>query len=199
MSGRAPFILNWEDFVQFFDRMVSTGVVKSMKDFYWDIRPKPEFGTIEIRVCDTPLIIEIAAAIVCYIQSMSSYIMTEQLAEPEKEDDCLVYTFNRFQACRFGLEGVFIDPLTNKQRSLREEITDMLARIADHTKELQAEEAMECIREILAEGNGASWLRKIYARDLTLTTLCSNKLICGWKTKVFQEVEISPIPLITKT
>ena len=31
------------------------GVVESMKDFYWDIRPKPEYGTIEIRVCDTPL------------------------------------------------------------------------------------------------------------------------------------------------
>lgn len=164
MSGRAPFVLNWEDFEQFFDRMVSTGVVKSMKDFYWDIRPQPEFGTIEIRVCDTPLTIEIAAAIACYIQAMSSYIMTEQSAEP-KEDDYLVYTFNRFQACRFGLEGVFIDPLTNKQRSLREDITNMLTSIADHTKELQAEEAMECIREILAEGNGASWLRKTYERE----------------------------------
>ena len=89
MSGRAPFILNWEDFVQFFDRMVSTGVVKSMKDFYWDIRPKPEFGTIEIRVCDTPLTIEIAAAIVCYIQTMSCYIMAEQSNEIE-EDDYLI-------------------------------------------------------------------------------------------------------------
>ncbi len=88
--------------------------------------------------------------------------MAEQSNEIE-EDDYLVYTFNRFQACRFGLEGVFIDPLTNKQRSLREDITDMLARISDHTKELQAEEAMECIRKILADGHGASWLRKTYA------------------------------------
>ena len=43
--------------------MTRTGVVKSMKDFYWDIRPKPEYGTIEVRVFDTPLTIERAAAL----------------------------------------------------------------------------------------------------------------------------------------
>lgn len=167
LSGRAPFVLRWEDFEQFFGKMTATGVVESMKDFYWDIRPKPEFGTIEVRVCDTPLTVEIAAAIACYIQAMSRYIMVEQSGEP-REDDYLVYTFNRFQACRFGLEGVFIDPRTHEQRSLREDIADMLLRVADHAAELQAGEAMERIREILAAGNGASWLRRTYAREHNL-------------------------------
>ncbi|MGD9834184.1 MAG: YbdK family carboxylate-amine ligase, partial [Piscinibacter sp.] len=58
LSGRAPFVLRWEDFVVHFEKMARTGVVKSMKDFYWDIRPKPEYGTIEVRVLDTPLTIE---------------------------------------------------------------------------------------------------------------------------------------------
>ena len=55
LSGRAPFVLTWDEFGEYFEKMTSTGVVQSMKDFYWDIRPKPEFGTIELRVCDTPL------------------------------------------------------------------------------------------------------------------------------------------------
>jgi carboxylate-amine ligase len=42
--------------------MAGTGIVKSMKDFYWDLRPKPEYGTIELRVCDTPLSVDRAAA-----------------------------------------------------------------------------------------------------------------------------------------
>jgi len=167
LSGRAPFVLRWNDFEQFFDKMTGTGVVESMKDFYWDIRPKPEFGTIEVRVCDTPLTVEIAAAIACYIQAMSRYIMVEQRVAPE-EDDYLVYTFNRFQACRFGLEGVFIDPRTHAQRSVREDIADMLTRIADHATELRAQEAMERLREILAAGNGTSWLRQTYAREHNL-------------------------------
>lgn len=167
LSGRAPFVLSWDDFERFFNKMTTTGVVESMKDFYWDIRPKPEFGTIEIRVCDTPLTVEIAAAIACYIQAMSRYIMVEQRAAPA-EDDYLVYTFNRFQACRFGLEGVFIDPCTHEQRSIREDITDMLTRIGGHATELRAADAMERIREILAAGNGTSWLRQAYAREHNL-------------------------------
>ena len=94
--------------------MTSTGVVQSMKDFYWDIRPKPEFGTIELRVCDTPLTVEKAAALACYLQCLCRYLREERPFEPA-EDDYLVYTFNRFQACRFGLDGEIVDPKT-KQR-----------------------------------------------------------------------------------
>jgi len=55
LSGRAPFVLSWDGFAHgYFTRMESTGVVKSMKDFYWDIRPKPKYGTIQLRVCDSP-------------------------------------------------------------------------------------------------------------------------------------------------
>ncbi len=59
LSGRAPFVLSWDEFANgYITKMESTGVVKSMKDFYWDIRPKPEYGTIEPRVCDTPPTVE---------------------------------------------------------------------------------------------------------------------------------------------
>ena len=170
LSGRAPFVLSWEDFERFFSKMTETGVVESMKDFYWDIRPKPEFGTIEVRVCDTPLTIEVAAAIACYIQSIARYIMIDQKDEP-REDDYLVYTFNRFQACRFGLEGVFIDPRTHERRTLREDIAEMLTRIADHAVELHAQGAMSQIAKILDTGNGASWLRKTYSHDHNLSDM----------------------------
>ena len=39
LSGRAPCVLTWDEFGPYFDKMTRPGVVKSMKDFYWDIRP----------------------------------------------------------------------------------------------------------------------------------------------------------------
>ncbi|HYN63118.1 MAG TPA: YbdK family carboxylate-amine ligase, partial [Candidatus Limnocylindrales bacterium] len=72
LSGRAPFTLSWKEFGNYFERMTRTGVVRSMKDFYWDIRPKPEYGTIEIRVFDTPLTVERAAALAGYVQSLAA-------------------------------------------------------------------------------------------------------------------------------
>jgi carboxylate-amine ligase len=159
LSGRAPFVLTWEAFGQFFDKMTSTGVVQSMKDFYWDIRPKPEYGTIELRVCDTPLQVDKAAALACYLQSLCRHLREERPFEPA-EDDYLVYNFNRFQACRFGLDGEIVDPKTKQRSKLRDDIIRTLARIEPHALDLQALEACNLVRELLTDGNDASWLRQ---------------------------------------
>src|SRR5262245_48448781 len=159
LSGRAPFVLTWAAFGQFFDKMTSTGVVQSMKDFYWDIRPKPEYGTIELRVCDTPLQVDKAAALACYLQSLCRHLREERPFEPA-EDDYLVYTFNRFQACRFGLDGEIVDPKSKQRSKLRDDIIRTLARIEPHALDLQALDACNLIRESLTDGNDASWLRR---------------------------------------
>ena len=159
LSGRAPFCLTWEDFGLYFDKMASTGVVQSMKDFYWDIRPKPEFGTIELRVCDTPLTVEKAAALACYLQCICRYLREQRPFEPA-EDDYLVYTFNRFQACRFGLDGEIVDPKTKQRHKIRDDILRTLARVDEHALDLQALDASNLIRESLFAGNDAHWLRE---------------------------------------
>jgi glutamate---cysteine ligase / carboxylate-amine ligase len=168
LSGRAPFLCRWEDFTAYFDKMAHTGVVKSMKDFYWDIRPKPEFGTIEVRVLDTPLTIEKAAALAGYIQCLARWLRTERPFVPT-EDDYLPYSFNRFQACRFGLDGNFVDPSTGEHRTLRDDITATLQALEIHAMELKAEAALTYIRDELAGvGNDASWLRGVHDREQLL-------------------------------
>ena len=160
LSGRAPFVLTWDEFGQYFEKMTHTGVVKSMKDFYWDIRPKPEYGTIEIRVFDTPLTIERAAALAGFVQSLAAWFLAEQPFMPT-EDDYLVYTYNRFQACRFGLDAVYVDPATGKHMPLREHILQTLDHIARHAGAHGASGALHVLRGETAAGqNDARWLRE---------------------------------------
>lgn len=159
LSGRAPFVLTWDDFTVYFNKMVHTGVVKSMKDFYWDIRPKPEFGTIEIRVFDTPLSIERAAALSGYVQALAAWFMAEQPFMPA-EDDYLVYTYNRFQACRFGLDAVYVDPATGGHMPLREHILMTMAKIERHAHSVEASAAIHLLRTSAEDNhNDARWLR----------------------------------------
>ncbi len=168
LSGRAPFLLRWEDFEAYFAKMTHTGVVKSMKDFYWDIRPKPEYGTIEVRVMDTPLTIEKAAALGGLIQCLARWLRVERPFEPA-EDDGLPYTFNRFQACRFGLDGTFVDPKTGEHRTLRDDIRTTLDALEIHAMELRAEGAITLIRdELNGNGNDATWVRGVYDRERLL-------------------------------
>lgn len=160
LSGRAPFALTWDDFTVYFDKMTRTGVVKSMKDFYWDIRPKPEFGTIEIRVFDTPLTVERATALAGFVQSLASWFMHEQPFMPT-EDDYLVYTYNRFQACRFGLDAVYVDPATGGHMPLREHILQTMSQIERHATAMGAGASLHLLRTSVERAdNDARWLRE---------------------------------------
>jgi carboxylate-amine ligase len=162
LSGRAPFTLSWRDFeTGFFARMAHTGIVKSMKDFYWDIRPKPEFGTIELRVCDTPLTVDRAAALAGYLQALCRHLLERAEPMPE-EDDYLVYNYNRFQACRFGLEGTVVHPKTYEAMSLREDILATLRRLETHAESTGAGKALEHLAEVTHQGSDASYLRRQY-------------------------------------
>jgi carboxylate-amine ligase len=138
-----------------------------MKDFYWDIRPKPEYGTIELRVCDTPLTVDHAAALACYLQCLCRWLREARPFEPA-EDDYLVYTFNRFQACRFGLDGEIVDPKTKQRSKLRDDIIRTLARIDEHAVDMQALEASNLIRDSVFDGNDASWLRALQRKPMPM-------------------------------
>src|SRR5690606_14476553 len=111
-------------------------------DFYWDIRPKPEYGTIELRVCDTPLSVDRAAALACYLQALCSYLLERTEPEPA-EDDYLVYNYNRFQACRFGMDGTIVHPKDHGTMSIREDILTTLRKMEPYAEELGSVPALE--------------------------------------------------------
>jgi len=170
LSGRAPFMSGWDEFNEYFEKMRGAGIAQSMKDFYWDIRPKPEFGTIEVRVFDTPLTVERAAALAAYVQALARWLLVER---PHRitEDSYIAYNYNRFQASRFGLEGEFIDSAAGTRRSIAEEVAATLAALAVHARELESEAALQEIENIVRNGNDARWMRAQYAVSSSLPDL----------------------------
>jgi carboxylate-amine ligase len=168
LSGRAPCVLTWEEFGVYFDKMTRTGVVRSMKDFYWDIRPKPEYGTVEVRVFDTPLTVRHAAALAALVQCLAAWFQHDRPFIPA-EDDYLVYSYNRFQACRFGLDAVYVDPASGAHQSLREHLLTTLDRLRPHAELCQAGGALDTLRQQAHDNrNDARWLRERQASERLL-------------------------------
>ncbi len=171
LSGHAPFILGWDAFCDHVAKMERTGIVHGMKDFYWDIRPKPEFGTVEVRVMDTPLQVDKAAALAGLVQCLARWLLHDKPFTPQA-DDYLCYAYNRFQACRFGLDAVCIDPGSQQPQRLRDALPRLLASLRPHARALGAEAALEGLQADLAgSGNDADWLRQRHADGFDLPAL----------------------------
>lgn len=164
LSGTIPYLTNWEDFSAYFNKMRQLKIVDSMKDFYWDIRPKPEFGTVEIRVCDTPLTINKAVLITAYIQTLAHYLLTKK-PFTISPDLYFIYDYNRFQAVRYGFEGDFIDPYTSQHKTIGEDILQTLKILQPYTKILNnTTYILQLIKNVRNDQDDASFLRKIYKK-----------------------------------
>jgi glutamate---cysteine ligase / carboxylate-amine ligase len=169
LSGYTPFIRTWAAFEEYFGAMIGYGIVESMKDFYWDIRPKPEYGTIELRVCDTPLTMDHAADLAAYAQALAAYLMERRDLEPQKELE-LVYNYNRFQACRFGFDAGIIDPASHEQARLGEELLATFAVVSPYARSVGAVESLERLGSFVqARSNHARQLREIFDKKGSLS------------------------------
>jgi carboxylate-amine ligase len=163
LSGHIPFVRDWSEFCEYFMHMKGFGIVQSMKDFYWDIRPKPEYGTIEIRVCDTPLTVRRAALLAAYAQALAAWHLEERPLEPSRTA-YTVNSYNRFEACRYGLLGTMVDPYGSRKTAIGADILEAAQRLASHAERLGSGALLEELAVGVRGGESdAAWLRRCHA------------------------------------
>ncbi len=167
LSGTPPWILSWSKFEDYFKKMSNLGIVKCMKDFYWDIRPKPEFGTVELRICDTPLTVKKAVELAAYAQALVCWLLHER--PTLSRDIYSTYLVNRFRAARYGLEAILIDPINQSTISIADDIMYTCDYLKPHAAHLGSEEALNKIyRAALEHKNDATWLRQCHVNVKSL-------------------------------
>ena len=159
LSGQCPVLNDWSGFLAHYAFLHECGIVGSIKDLYWDVRPKPEYGTVEIRVCDTPLSIVRAAALAALAQCLARFLLRERPCfDPERA--LLVARHNKFQACRYGLDAQISCPEQRCQYSLRERLIDLLRNLGGEAEVLGCQRWLDTLRLALASGvSDADWLR----------------------------------------
>ena len=137
----------------------SSSVVSSIKDLYWDIRPKPEFGTVEIRVCDTPLNVDTATRLAALAQCLARFLLRTRPAFDARKQ-LHVARYNKFQACRYGMAAMISDPVALAQRPLREILAELLPMLASDAGELGCRQWLADLRPLVTGDAGdAAWLR----------------------------------------
>jgi carboxylate-amine ligase len=175
LSGTAPVQTRWSEFEAYYDELLRLGIIGSMKDFYWDIRPKPEYGTVEIRVCDTPLTIEHAAHLGAYAQLLARWILTERPFVIH-DDFYLLYQYNRFEASRFGLDGMLALPgevsAASGKLPVFEHVLLQLQLLQPYVQNEVEEFTLKRLRHMARNRfSDAGWLRQAFAQRGSLNDM----------------------------
>ena len=155
---------DWEEFRKLLLLFKRTGVIEDIRDIWWDVRPHPDLGTIEIRICDLPIRFNEIISITGLVQSL---VVT--LAEKNAPNDYppleLIAT-NKWQAARHGLDGKFVDQdRISEPLSMRAAIERLLYRTEDAAQRLGCSGNRQEINRILTNGSGAHRQKLLY-KDL---------------------------------
>jgi carboxylate-amine ligase len=155
--GVPPSYRDWADYERQIEFMVSSGVMEDYTYLWYDVRPHPKLGTVEIRACDAQTRVEHTLGLAALIQAM-----VKELAEHFDEGKQLgeypwqMLDENRWLAARHGLGGELVDLPTNERVATKALAQRLLDRLRDHAQDLGSVAELEGIEDLLARGNGAA-------------------------------------------
>lgn len=174
LAGHMPSLRNWSEFNQYFQELQQLGVAGSIKDLYWDVRPKPEFGTVEIRIIDTPLTVQLATDLAAYAQTLAKHLL-DQAWQPMPETLQRVHRHNLFQACRHGYAGTITNPFTAQPATLADDLLNSLHQLLPVARSLGTEAALNRLAaRTERRENDASLARQAVAQGLDLPGLVAH-------------------------
>ena len=122
-SGAPPVFASYEDWERFVERLVELGLADEITRVWWDVRPHPRFGTLEIRIADQPTRLRTTSEIATLLQAMAS-----RLDRGEPADRGL-YAQNRWAALRFGRKAELVHPDGSRLVSVPDLVGELAARL----------------------------------------------------------------------
>ncbi len=164
LAGMPDYLNNWNHFENLTEHLEGAGIIDSVKDLWWDVRPHPGFGTVEIRVCDIPINFKEIIALVALTQAL---VVTLIKLEPHKDTHIQILQSNKWQAARYGLDGVFVDHKTFKKLSMREAVEKLYMLVEPAIHSLGLKKYQNTLEEILINGTGSKKQRKLYTSSKT--------------------------------
>ena len=130
--GAPPALRTYDEWERFVSRMVATGLVADYTSFWWDVRPHPRFGTLEVRMPDQPTTLERTAEFVQLVHDLCAWAL-DAPARPFAPGERGVYEQNRWAAARFGPHGRLIHPDRDEALGVAELLRELpiASRLAD--------------------------------------------------------------------
>ncbi|KRF08472.1 carboxylate--amine ligase [Arthrobacter sp. Soil782] len=157
---------SWAEYESYVQDMFTTGVIDTVSEIRWDIRPVGNLGTVEMRVCDGLSTLEdvgaVAALTQCLVDDFSTTLDNGgsiPTMPPWHVQE------NKWRAARYGLEAIIILDAAGNERLVTEHLMDELNRLEPVAAKLGCSQELADVEKILQRGAGYQRQRRIAAEN----------------------------------
>jgi glutamate---cysteine ligase / carboxylate-amine ligase len=151
---------SYAEYVETIDQLLRIEAFPEPSFLWWDVRVRPQFGTVELRVMDAQSTADRSAALAAFVQTIAHLELEEGYHDPRLTYAPEILEENRFLAARDGMDARLLDPVTETQVPVREQLAELLDAAAPHAEELGCEGALDVIAD-MAHSEGARHQRCI--------------------------------------
>jgi glutamate---cysteine ligase / carboxylate-amine ligase len=141
---------SYEDWVTSVDVLLRCGAFPEPTFLWWDVRPQPQLGTIEVRIMDAQTTLDRTAALCALVQSLARLELEEGRAEAAGVPSDEVLAENRFLATRDGMEARLLDPSIEGLRPVRHSVDELLRATRPHADALGCRDDLEAVSTLSA-------------------------------------------------
>ena len=168
-AGPPPNLSGWAAFEEYLETLLRAGTIASIKEVWWDIRPHPDFGTIEIRMFDgIPTLREVgmAAALSQSLVELFDHQLDRGYGLPSPPS--WVVKDNKWRATRYGLDARVITDAHGTTVPLRDDLYELVRDLKPVADRLGCAEDLDLISEILDKGASYERQRAVIAEGGSL-------------------------------
>ena len=145
---------DYSEWVEAVDLLIRCDAFPEPTFLWWDVRPQPRFGTVEVRIMDAQTSVAEAAALAALVQCIARLEVTEEYVSERLLSTQEALDENRFLAARDGMDAKLIDPDDECRIPAAELLDDLLEACRPHAEALGCARELEPVRA-LAERTGA--------------------------------------------
>ncbi len=159
-AGLPPAFPDYEAFEGYVDLMVDAGAMDDYTFCWWDVRPHPRIGTIELRILDSQTSLASAVSLTALTQCLVRRMLEDDGSkEPYNKD---MAQENRWRSARHGMDAAFYNAATGNTVPARDAARALVEELTPHAQDLGCESELEGVLEIVEGGTGSQRQRQIY-------------------------------------
>lgn len=161
-----PYSLSgWDAFEEYMDTLISSKTIESIREVWWDIRPHPNFGTVELRICDGIPTLDEISVIAAMAQSLvESFDRQLDKGYTLPQPRMWLVRENKWRAARYGLDAeIVVDDLGHSVKPIKEAILELAEDLEPTARKLGCAEELMKVEQLM--NIGASYERQRAAAD----------------------------------